>query len=74
MRSKSVLGLSSIRLIFARGTDLLIARQLVQERLATVAPTLPVNARPPQYLAAAVVAEPLPQNRPVVRDTHRRWT
>lgn len=50
VRSKSVLGLSSIRLIFARGTDLLIARQLVQERLVTVVPTLPVNARTPHIL------------------------
>ena len=50
VRSKSVLGLSSVRLIFAEGTDLLTARQLVQERLATVAPTLPVVARPPNIL------------------------
>ena len=56
VRSKSVLGLSSVRLIFVEGTDLLTARQLVQERLATVAPTLPAVARPPQYLAAPVVA------------------
>ena len=34
IRSKSVLGLSSVVLIFEEGTDLLRARQLVQERLA----------------------------------------
>ena len=50
VRSKSVLGLSSVRLIFDAGTDLLTARQLVQERLATVAPTLPGVARPPHIL------------------------
>ncbi|SMP41854.1 heavy metal efflux pump, CzcA family [Neorhodopirellula lusitana] len=50
VRSKSVLGLSSVRMIFDPGTDLLIARQLVQERLALAAPTLPVVARPPVIL------------------------
>src|SRR5919107_1631221 len=34
IRSKSVLGLSSVVLIFEEGADLLRARQLVQERLA----------------------------------------
>ena len=33
LRSKSVVGLSAIRLIFKMGTDVLHARQLVQERL-----------------------------------------
>ncbi len=47
MRSKSVPGLSSIVLIFKRGTDILEARQLVQERLAVVKPLLPNVARPP---------------------------
>src|SRR5215212_1661003 len=41
MRSKSVSQLSSIQLIFERGTDELKARQLVQERIAHVTPTLP---------------------------------
>ena len=50
IRSKSVLGLSSVRLIFRERTDLLTARQLVQERLATVTQTLPVVARPPHIL------------------------
>jgi CzcA family heavy metal efflux pump len=47
IRSKSVEQLSSIELIFKPGTDLLTARQLVQERLATVTPTLPSWASPP---------------------------
>jgi CzcA family heavy metal efflux pump len=47
IRSTSVEQLSSITLIFERGTDWMKARQLVQERLATVAPTLPSWAAPP---------------------------
>ena len=47
MRSKSVASLSAINMIFERGTDLLKARQLVQERLANVTPTLPTWASPP---------------------------
>jgi CzcA family heavy metal efflux pump len=47
MRSKSVAQLSSIQLIFERGTDETKARQLVQERIAQVTPTLPTWASPP---------------------------
>lgn len=47
MRSKSVPDLSSIVLIFKPGTDLIHARQLVQERIATVITTLPTWASPP---------------------------
>ena len=47
IRSKSVPQLSSVQLLFARGTDLLHARQLVQERVATVTPTLPSWSSPP---------------------------
>ena len=47
MRSKSVSQLSSIVLIFEAGTDVIEARQLVQERLALVTPGLPTWARPP---------------------------
>ena len=50
MRSKSVLGLSSIKLIFERGTDLMRARQLVQERLAIAAGRLPTVANTPIIL------------------------
>jgi CzcA family heavy metal efflux pump len=47
MRSKSVALLSSIEMIFKPGTDLMLARQVVGERLATVTPTLPNWATPP---------------------------
>jgi CzcA family heavy metal efflux pump len=50
MRSKSVPDLSGIKLYFKAGTDLLLARQLVQERVATVTPTLPTWASPPVML------------------------
>src|SRR5246127_4948393 len=50
-RCKSVPQLSAIEVLFKPGTDLLRARQLVQERLATVAPSLPTWAAPPVMLA-----------------------
>lgn len=48
-RSRSVTGLSSVLLIFKRGTDIYKARQMVQERLA-LAYTLPNVASPPVIL------------------------
>ena len=51
LRSKSVLGLSSVVLIFGQGTDLMRARQMVQERLALEASRLPAVARPPVMLS-----------------------
>ncbi len=51
LRSRSVPQLSSIELLFKPGTNLLRARQLVQERLATVTPSLPTWAAPPVMLA-----------------------
>jgi CzcA family heavy metal efflux pump len=51
MRSKSVLGLSSVVLIFDEGTDLMRARQLVGERLGPVASRLPALAHPPVMLS-----------------------
>ncbi len=50
MRSKSVEQLSSILLIFKPGTDLMEARQLVQERLALATPDLPTWASPPMMM------------------------
>jgi len=50
LRSKSVLGLSSVVLIFQEDIDLMRARQVVQERLALAAPQLPAAARPPVIL------------------------
>ncbi|MCB9295641.1 MAG: efflux RND transporter permease subunit [Lewinellaceae bacterium] len=50
MRSKSVSQLSAIKLIFEPGTDLMQARQLVSEKIATAIPTLPTWAAPPLML------------------------
>jgi CzcA family heavy metal efflux pump len=52
LRSKSVAQLSSIRLIFEQGVDELKARQLVQERLSQITPTLPTWASPPFMMPA----------------------
>ncbi|KWE48617.1 acriflavin resistance protein [Burkholderia ubonensis] len=49
IRSNSVTGLSSIVLTFKRGTNLMEARQMIQERL-TLAYTLPNVASPPVIL------------------------
>src|SRR5687767_11207547 len=51
LRSKSVLGLSSVVMIFEEGTELMGARQLVQERLLRIATSLPTAARPPVILS-----------------------
>ncbi len=51
IRSKSVLGLSQVVLILKEGTDLMAARQVVQERLSTEAPRLPAAARHPVILS-----------------------
>lgn len=50
LRSKSVAQLSSIELIFKQGSDPLLARQLVQERLVNVQNVLPTWAAPPVML------------------------
>jgi Cu/Ag efflux pump CusA len=51
IRSASVPGLSSIQMVFEPGTDLLKARQVVQERLSQAQVALPgVQSRPPQML------------------------
>ena len=47
IRSRSVQQLSQIVLLFERGTDLLEARQLVAERIATITPKLPSWAAHP---------------------------
>lgn len=51
VRSKSVLGLSSVVLYFEEGTDIMEARQLVQERLTQLAERLPSVAKPPVILS-----------------------
>ncbi len=50
LRSKSVLGLSSVTILFERGTDVIRARQLVQERVTQAQARLPAAARPPVML------------------------
>jgi CzcA family heavy metal efflux pump len=50
MRSKSVPDLSSIKLYFNRNTDLMDARQMVQERVAQTTPMLPTYCSPPVML------------------------
>jgi CzcA family heavy metal efflux pump len=47
IRSRSVPQLSQIELLFDQGSDVLEARQLVQERMAQVQKTLPTWAAPP---------------------------
>lgn len=51
IRSKSVLGLSSVVLILDAGADRMEARQHVQERLGIITSQLPVTAHPPVMLA-----------------------
>jgi CzcA family heavy metal efflux pump len=50
IRSKSVLGLSSVVLVLKEGSDLMAARQVVQERLSVEASRLPTAARAPVIL------------------------
>lgn len=50
LRSKSVLGLSAVVMLFQPGTDPIRARQLVQERVAQVQLRLPTAAGPPVML------------------------
>ena len=50
IRSKSVLGLSSVVLLFEEGTDIHRARQYVQERVIAETPRLPVVANKPVIL------------------------
>ena len=51
IRSKSVLGLSSVVLILDPSTDVMTSRQMVQERVSRAATTLPAVARPPVMLS-----------------------
>jgi len=50
LRSKSVLGLSSVVMLFDQATSLNEARQSVQERLLLAAQRLPATAKPPVML------------------------
>ena len=59
MRSKSVPQFSSIVMIFEPGTDLMTARQLVQERMPTVTADAAHLGRAARHAAAAVVDQPV---------------
>jgi len=61
MRSRSVPDLSDIVLIFEPETDLILARQLVQERVAAVYTSLPTWAAPP------VIIQPLSSTSRVMK-------
>jgi Cu/Ag efflux pump CusA len=50
LRSKSVTDLSSVKMIFKRGTDPMLARQNVQEGLAQVIGVIPKDVGPPVML------------------------
>lgn len=50
IRSKSAPQLSAVTMIFSHDTDLLLARQLVQERVNNISPTLPTWSSPPVIL------------------------
>jgi CzcA family heavy metal efflux pump len=56
LRSKSIADLSAIELIFRRGTNEVRARQLVQERMAAITPSLPTFAAPPFMMPAVSAA------------------
>jgi CzcA family heavy metal efflux pump len=51
IRSTSVLGLSSVTVYFEEGTDVLRARQLVQERIQEISGSLPAVAKTPIILS-----------------------
>ena len=69
IRSKSVLGLSSVVLILKEGTDLMAARQVVQERLSVEAPRLPAAAKRAGDPVSAVVDQPGAQDRRDLEDS-----
>jgi CzcA family heavy metal efflux pump len=52
IRSKSVPQLSSVELLFKPGTDLLHVRQVVQERVTAITPSMPTWAAPPTIMPA----------------------
>lgn len=48
LRSETIQGLSVITLVFKEGTDIMVARQMLAEKLAEVAGTLPAGVLPPK--------------------------
>ena len=72
MRSKSVPDLSSIELLFKPGTDIMPGRQLVQERMATVAGDLAHVGRAAVHDAARIVDQPGHEDRAFLQRPFRR--
>ena len=50
LRTSSIPGLSVVTAVFTQGTDILVARQLVAERLAQLGPELPQGVRTPRMV------------------------
>jgi Cu/Ag efflux pump CusA len=80
IRSESVPGLSSIVLVFARGTDVYRARQLVEERL-TQAHALPNVSKPPTMLQpmssssrVLMIGMSTTELTPIEQSVIARWT
>ena len=73
IRSKSVLGLSSVVLILKEGTDLMASRQVVQERLSVEASRLPAAARQPVILSPLSSTSRLLKDRVYRRKRSHRW-
>src|SRR5260221_5829831 len=48
LRSESISSLSVITAVFKEGTDILVARQMLNERLAQMSGVLPIGVRSPQ--------------------------
>src|SRR5437867_6063880 len=48
IRSESIQGLSVVTAVFKEGTDIYLARQMLAERLATLAGELPLGVKPPK--------------------------
>ena len=63
IRSRSVQQPSQVVLFFEQGTDLLEARQLVAERIATITPTLPSSGGPAGHAPAPVCDQLGPEDR-----------
>jgi CzcA family heavy metal efflux pump len=51
MRSESIPGLSVVTVIFKEGTDIMVARQMLSEKLVETASQLPSNVKTPQLSA-----------------------
>jgi CzcA family heavy metal efflux pump len=48
VRSQSIQGLSIVSVFFREGTDIFVARQMINERLNEISGTLPVGVKPPR--------------------------